>query len=61
MNSAKEAESIQVQDYTITPESKIGDTDSTVCTAMNSSQEKFAAKLILAHNPQSMKESFTAT
>ena len=54
MDSAKEAESIQVQGYTITPENKIGDADSTVCTAMNSRQEKFAAKLILAHNPQSI-------
>ena len=50
-----------MQDYTITSDSKIGGVYSVVCTAINSRQQKFAAKRILAHDPQSLKESFTVT
>ena len=38
MDSTKEADSIQVQDYTITPDNKIGNTESVVRTAINSRQ-----------------------
>ena len=61
MSRTKKAQSNKMQDYTITSDSKIGGVDSVVCTAINSRQEKFAAKLILAHNPQSLKKSFAAT